>query len=186
MEHILQTGLWRWVKSTGLDRLELVRLPEEWMLRGTILLSGESGPAEARYEVVCDEEWNTKRAHVSLRDGTDERAIQVAVEDGKWYVNGHANNSVAECMDIDLEWSPSTNTIPIRRLRLPIGETSGPLIAAWVRFPDLTLQPLPQEYERISEFHYRYNSNGGKFVAEIVVDAEGLVLNYEGLWRRTG
>jgi hypothetical protein len=58
------------------------------------------------------------------------------------------------------------------------------LIAAWVRFPDLTLQPLAQEYKRISELHYRYSSNAGKFVAEIVVDEEGLVLNYEGLWRR--
>jgi hypothetical protein len=182
--HSIQTGLWRWVKTTGLERFELVRDPQEWTLRGTILVSAESGPAEARYEVVCDDAWNTKRADVSLRDGTDERVLRVTVEDGKWYLNGHANDSVAECTDIDLEWSPSTNTLPIRRLHLAVGERSGPVLAAWVRFPSLTLQPLLQEYERISGRIYRYKSRGGKFVAEIAVDEEGLVVTYDGLWQR--
>lgn len=184
MAHIIQTGLWRWVNSTGLERFELVRIPQEWMLRGTILVSGESGPTEARYEVVCDNAWNTKRAHVSLRDGADERVLRVTVEDGKWYVNEHVNDSVTECMDIDLEWSPSTNTLPIRRLHLAVGEKSGPVLAAWVRFPSLAVQPLLQEYERISDRIYRYKSSGGKFVAEIAVDEEGLVVNYGGLWQR--
>jgi hypothetical protein len=48
------------------------------------------------------------------------------------------------------------------------------------------LQPFLQEYERISERRYRYSSDAGKLVAEIVVDEECLVLNYEGLWQREG
>ena len=43
-----------------------------------------------------------------------------------------------------------------------------------------------QEYERISECRYRYSSDAGKLVAEIVVDEECLVLNYEGLCQREG
>jgi hypothetical protein len=182
--HLIQTGLWQWMQRAGIERFELLRMAREWVLRGAIIASAESGPAEARYEILCDDSWQTRRADISLRDGTAERSLQVTVGDGRWYANGRMHESLAGCRDIDLEWSPSTNTIPLRRLRLPIGETSGPLIAAWVRFPHLTLQPLVQEYERISELHYRYSSNGGKFVAEIVVDEEGLVLNYEGLWQR--
>jgi hypothetical protein len=159
-------------------------MPHEWMLRGTIVASAEGGPAEARYEVLCDDSWQTKRADISFRDGTGERVLQVAVADGRWYANGRTNETVAGCTDIDLEWSPSTNTIPIQRLGLAVGQRSGPVIAAWIRFPCLTLQPLRQEYERTSERHYRYISDGGKFVAEISVDEEGLVLNYEGFWRR--
>ena len=182
MAQVIQTGLWRWVKSTGLERFELVRLPQGWTLRGTILVSAESGPAEARYEVVCDDAWHTKRAHVSLRDGTGERLLQVVVKDSKWQVNGQTNDSVSGCTDIDLEWSPSTNTLPIRRLHLAVGERSGPVTAAWVRFPSLTLQPLLQEYERVSDRIYRYKSGGGEFVADIAVDEEGLAVTYEGLW----
>jgi hypothetical protein len=63
---------------------------------------------------------------------------------------------------------------------------SGPIVAPSVRFLHLTLQPFLQEYERISERHYRYSGDAGKLVAEIVDDEECLVLNYEGLWQREG
>jgi hypothetical protein len=87
-------------------------------------------------------------------------------------------------LDIDLGWSPSTNTLPIRRLGLEIGQTSGEFIAAWVRFPDLTLQPLPQEYVRLADRQYRYSSRSGAFVANLLVDDDDLVLDYEGFWQR--
>jgi hypothetical protein len=182
--HLIQMGLWRWIKSPGLERFELLRMPHEWLLRGTIVALAEGAPAEARYEVLCDDSWQTRRANISFRDGTDERLLQLTVEDGQWCANGRTQEAVAGCTDIDLEWSPSTNTITIRRLRLAVGERSGPVIASWVRFPSLTLQSLLQEYERTSERNYRYISDGGAFVAEIAVDEEGMVLNYEGLWQR--
>jgi len=87
-------------------------------------------------------------------------------------------------VDIDLGWSPSTNTLPIRRLNLEVGQASGEVIAAWVRFPELALQPLPQEYTRLAERQYRYSSRGGAFVANLVVDDHDLVLDYEGFWQR--
>jgi len=146
----------------------------------------EQAAAEARYEVVCDERWHTRRADISLRDRRGERVLEVVVENDRWYENGRTNEKVTGCLDIDLEWSPSTNTIPIRRLRLAVGQKSGPVTAAWVRFPDLRLQPLPQEYERTSSRCYRYSSRLGEFVADITVDEEGLAVNYEGFWQRTG
>lgn len=185
MAQLIQEGCWQWIQSIGMERFELLRTAQEWTLRGTIIVSAEPGPAEARYEVVCDDVWQTKRANIYFRDRAGEGILQVTVEDGHWYANGVMNETVVGCSDIDLEWSPSTNTLPIRRLRLAVGERSGPVIATWVRFPSLTLQPLQQEYERTSERRYRYVSDGGRFVAEIVVDEKDMVLNYEGLWRRT-
>jgi len=70
-------------------------------------------------------------------------------------------------------------------LGLDIGQTSGEFIAAWVRFPELTLQPLPQEYLRLGDRKYRYSSRGGAFVAELLVDEHDLVLDYQDFWRRT-
>jgi hypothetical protein len=53
-----------------------------------------------------------------------------------------------------------------------------------VRFPELTIEPLPQRYIRLADWRYRYESAGGAFVAEIEVDDLGLVTHYEGGWRR--
>ena len=86
-------------------------------------------------------------------------------------------------IDVDLGFSPVTNTLPIRRLDPAIGEAVA-VTAAWVRFPELTIEPLPQRYIRLAERRYRYESAGGAFVAEIEVDDLGLVTAYEGGWRR--
>jgi hypothetical protein len=86
-------------------------------------------------------------------------------------------------VDVDLGFSPVTNTLPIRRLEPAIGEVVA-VTAAWVRFPELTIEPLPQRYVRLAERRYRYESAGGAFVAEIEVDDLGLVTTYEGGWRR--
>ena len=181
---LVQSGMWRWTNTTGLERFELLQTTSDWILQGTILTVSERGPTEARYEVVCDDAWRTKCAAISLRSGTDERSLRVAVAGGRWNENGRENETIRDCVDIDLEWSPSTNSIPVRRLRLAVGQRSGVITAAWVRFPDLTLQPLRQEYERTSEQCFRYTSAEGGFAADVAVDAEGLVLDYEGFWQR--
>jgi hypothetical protein len=70
--------------------------------------------AEAKYEIVCDHSFRTRRANVSVRDATGERTLQIATENGRWYENGRENKTVIGAVDIDLGWSPSTNTLPIK------------------------------------------------------------------------
>jgi len=55
--------------------------------------------------------------------------------------------------------------------------------AAWIRFPDLTTDVLEQVYTRLSPERYLYESAGGSFRRELVVDATGFVSAYPGLWR---
>jgi hypothetical protein len=139
---------------------------------------------EARYEIACDTLFQTRRANIYLRDSSSERSLKIDAQNGHWFENGQENQTVKGAVDIDLGWSPSTNTLPIRRLKLKVGETSGEFSAAWVRFPELTLQPLPQEYTRMADRQYRYSSRGGAFVANLLVDDSDLVLDYEGFWQR--
>src|SRR5690349_13206942 len=180
---LIRAGFWRWLQGTGLERFQLLRAPDQWILRGTILTLTKHDPAEARYEIVCDQSWKTMSANISLQTGNDERVLRIR-HDGRWYENDQLNEAVNGCIDVDLGWSPSTNTLPVRRLQLAVGESSGLVTAAWVRFPELTLQPLPQEYQHLSAQQYLYSSRGGAFTANLSVDHEGLVLNYEGFWQR--
>jgi hypothetical protein len=172
------------VQSPGLERFEFARANDEWLFRGTILTLAHDSPAEARYVIACNGLFRTKRARISLFDVNGERSLEINVRDGSWLENGRENLTVKGAIDIDLGWSPSTNTLPIRRLNLEVGQASGEVIAAWVRFPELTLQPLPQEYTRLAGRQYRYSSRGGAFVANLLLDDNDLVLDYEGFWQR--
>jgi uncharacterized protein len=91
--------------------------------------------------------------------------------------------SVAGCLDVDLAFTPATNILPLRRLDLAVGE-SREVTAAWLLFPDLTVEPLPQRYTRLDERRVRYESRGGAFTAELEVDELGLVMRYPPLWER--
>lgn len=181
---LICAGLWQWVQSPGLERFEFARAGDEWILRGTIITLANDSPAEARYEIACDGLFRTRRTSISLFDANGERSLEINARDGRWFENGRENLMVKGAIDIDLGWSPSTNTLPIKRLKLGIGQRSGEFVAAWVRFPGLTLQPLPQEYLRLTDRQYRYSSQGGSFVANLVVDDDDLVLDYEGFWQR--
>jgi hypothetical protein len=54
--------------------------------------------------------------------------------------------------------------------------------AAWLRFPGFTLEPLAQRYRRIDATTYRYESAGGRFVAELRANAAGFVTRYGDYW----
>ena len=101
---------------------------------------------------------------------------------GVWRSSGRELHELTGCEDVDLALTPATNTLPIRRLDLGIGKSES-VVAAWVKLPELTVQPLSQRYTRLSKNTYRYESNTG-FSAEIVVDDLGLVTAYPGGWER--
>jgi len=111
-------------------------------------------------------------------------ALNVSVDaESRWRLNDTECPTVNGCVDIDLGFSPSTNLLPIRRLSIPVGEEAD-VRAAWLPFPSLSFQLLPQTYRRERERTYRYESAGGRFVRTIEVDDVGLVTDYPGIWIR--
>lgn len=179
----VSTGLWRWLHATGLERFEFVEAENQWIVRGTVLTLSSTA-AEVRYEIVCDRQFCTRRARITLRNALGERTTEVVRENGHWHQDGAQVEKLGGAIDIDLGWSPSTNTLPIRRLGLAVGESSGPITAAWVQFPELKLQSLEQGYSRLDDRVYRYSSDGGRFQAKLLVDEHGIVEEYEGFWKR--
>jgi len=92
-------------------------------------------------------------------------------------LNGTEIFPVSGCVDIDLNFSPSTNLLPIRRLGLEVG-AEAEVQAAWLRFPSFKLERLDQRYRRLGPETYRYESARGSFVTELVVNASGFVTQY--------
>jgi hypothetical protein len=152
-------------------------------LVGTVMGAEGGLPVRVEYRVLADRAGFTTAVHVRDLRGFDTRTLGLERNaKGSWTVDGNAMRSLKGCTDIDLGCSPSTNTLPIRRLRLAIG-ASQTIQAVWVRFPELTVVKASQTYTRLDESTYRYSS--GTFEAELTVDDDGLVATYAE-WRRTG
>jgi hypothetical protein len=179
------TILWRCLDEPGHDSARLERHGAEWYLSGTAVFVHQGAPCRLAYHVVCDAEWRTVSARVRGWVGSDEVSLDIAPDaSGSWTLNGQAVAGVRGCIDVDLNFTPCTNLLPIRRLALEIGQEA-PVRAAWLRFPDFTLEPLEQRYHRVAESRYAYES-GGDFTAELAVDASGFVTRYGNLWEAEG
>jgi hypothetical protein len=155
-------------------------------LEGTVLLAHEEGPLRVEYEVECDASWETRAVRVAVATGGGDRELRLTVDgERRWRRDGEEIPALAGCADVDISVSPSTNTLPIRRLALPPG-AGRDVTAAWVRLPALTVEPLAQRYTRLDARRWRYESGGGSFTAELEVDDVGLVVRYPPGWERVG
>jgi hypothetical protein len=185
--------LWQSVGEPDLQQCQLSRLAAGWRLDGTVVTVADEEPTVIRYQVDIDQQWATRRVLVNAAIGL-QLPVQIGLgadAAGEWHAVRQPDATapwvtlpdLAGLVDIDLAFTPATNTLPIRRLQPAVGETIA-VTAVWLRFPELDIQLLPQTYQRLDDHRYRYESDGGAFTAEITVDELGLVVDYEGLWTR--
>ena len=175
--------LWRRLDQPGHESARLVFQDSYWHLNGTAVFAHNEQPCRLDYLVVCDSEWQTISGKVTGWVGKRTVEIELSVDSAhRWWLNGTECPEVASCIDLDLNFSPSTNLLPIRRLRLALGQEAK-VRAAWLRFPSFTLEPLEQLYRRIAATTYLYESAGGTFVTELQANATGLITHYPSFWQ---
>ena len=177
----MPTVLWRNRQDGGLDRCGFSVGPNGFRLAGTVLLAHDGGPYEVRYTVMTDPGWRTRSVgvHVQTPDGDDQRLALTADGAGGWTLGREPMAGLQGALDVDLAFTPATNTLAVRRLGLGVAEAA-PLTVAYVAFPDLVPTPLDQRYQRLAEDRYHYANAG--FEAELVVDRTGIVVDYAGAW----
>jgi hypothetical protein len=178
-----RTILWRWVDRPGHEAARLSRQGEDWLLEGAAAFRAEDQACGLSYRIWCDQAWRTRTAEISGWVGDTAIAVRIeVVAEGVWTLNGEPVDAVKGSIDIDLNFSPSTNLLPIRRLELRVGQREA-VRAAWMRFPSFELEPLEQTYERLAANLYRYRSGDGRFQRDLTVDDQGFVIDYPGIWR---
>jgi len=175
------TVLWQNVETGALDRCRLETGPSGLRLAGIVLTPEHETPLDVRYLVEAGLDGLTHRVGLEL-DGGATRRVLLADGAGHWrWEGGPELAEVAGSLDVDLTVTPATNTLPIRRLAaLEVGRAAD-LHMAWVQFPGLELLASAQRYERLGPDRWRFSTDG--FQAELLVDPDGLVLGYGGVFR---
>jgi hypothetical protein len=177
-----QAILWRRLDQPGHECARLYCREANWCLHGSAVFAHRQQPCRLDYQVICDAQWRTLSGRVTGWIGSTTVDLTLSVDAARrWWINGTECPAVTGCVDLDLNFSPSTNLLPIRRLGLAIGQ-SAEVPAAWLRFPDFTLEPLAQCYHRLDVTAYRYASAGGAFATELQVNMAGFVTHYPNFW----
>jgi hypothetical protein len=176
----MATILWQDLETGALDRCRLEARPDGLVLSGVVLTPAHGTPLDVRYLVETDRAGLTRRVELELDGGATRRAL-LADGGGRWRWDGGAElPEVRGALDVDLTVTPATNTLPIRRLGLEVGRAAE-LTVAWVQFPGLEVVSSRQRYQRLAPDRWGFAT--GDFRAELLVDPDGLVLDYGGLFR---
>lgn len=177
---------WQDANGAGIELCQLDRDAGGLRLSGAV--AGIRDSAEGGFYVLStDAQLRTRDVLVWLTGGG--RLHLHSDGKGHWHDlrDGSALPALGGALDADLGMTPATNTLPILRLDLAIGQ-SALIQAAYIPLPDEfpRFQPrrMPQRYTRLRDDLYLYESVGGDFSAELRIDGDGLVRDYPGLYRR--
>ena len=179
-----------WVpwEGPGLEHLRLVTSGRGVVANGLVIGLEAGRPFRIGYEIRCDGRWRVREVRAGAPDL--ERPVPELLADGEGHWKRGGGEPVPEldgCIDVDISATPFTNTLPIRRLGLEPGE-SEELTVTYVRVPELLVGPERQRYgcleAQVEGGLYRLEALPSGFTAELPVDADGLVIDYPGLFRR--
>ena len=163
---------------------------------GGLRLEGVTAAVEDRqawivgYQIMVDDQWRTRSARVWARSRSGEHEVRVEADgSGRWLIDGAAAKHLDGCIDIDLESSVCTNTLPVHRLALAVGD-AGESSAAYLRALDLDVERLDQRYHRVAadgettRRRFHYSAPRFDYHDYLVYDSHGLVLHYPDIATR--
>jgi hypothetical protein len=175
-----------WNKEREGIGLEHLLLTEREADSVVLAFDEDHGPFRLTYHLTWDESWQLRDAELVLANERSTRSLRLQTDGrGHWRDGADkALDALDGCMDIDIWPTPFTNSFPIRREPMAIGERRE-FHTAWIGAPALTVQPQPQAYTRLGDRLYLFeNLDGSGFRTELPVDEDGIVLDYPDLFRR--
>jgi uncharacterized protein len=180
--------MWSAWDGPGLGHLRMEMHDDGIVADGMVIGVTEARPFRVTYKVRCDVGWRVRAVRVGV-PGPDPPEVDLLSDgEGNWTTpDGRAASELDGCLDVDISVTPFTNTLPIRRLGLVPTESAG-ISVVYIQGTRLQAWLEPQRYTCLKKDNqgglYSFLSLDGGFTADLPVDADGLVLDYPGLFRR--
>lgn len=179
----MHTVQWTCLDKNGQDACRIAKISDGWTLDGTAVFSHQSQISSLSYRLVCNDNWCSIMANVNGWIGAENLMLSIIQESGsRWLINGRHDESLDGLLDIDLGFTPASNTNALRRLNLKESEAATS-VAIWLDTEDWTVKKLHQEYTRIGPHTYDYASPHHDYRASLKTTAFGIVAEYPGVWR---
>lgn len=178
---VVAYAFWRRLDIPGCDAAKVIRTASGFELVGQSVYLDQPGPTAIKYLLDLEESWATRSGRITGFIGERQVDTSIARTPSGWVLNGH-NFGMADIVDLDLGFTPATNMVQLKRKALEISDAAS-FDVAWLEAGDQELVRLPQEYKRVSETSYAYNSPTAHYQATIVVAPNGFAAEYPGLWR---
>jgi len=181
-----RTAVWKAVEYPGMEYLHLRPMSNMMVADRVVIGVTAEGAFRLNYGIVYDDSYIVRVVWLKLRE-QDELSLWND-ERGNWYDRkGDLLPELKGCIDVDITATPFTNTLPIRRLSWQPGQTET-LRMVYFSIPEVTVHADEQRYICVEQTAngavFRFEQVATGFTALLLVDRDGLVLDYPGLFER--
>jgi hypothetical protein len=172
------TARWRTWDHAHLETLVLRWENEGWTA------TGEVGREAITYVVRLSATWQV-RQFLLFRD-LEQPDLWLGTDGaGRWgEVNGAHRPDLDGCTDIDLACTPFTQTLPIRRLQLDVGDAAEVRTAS-IDVDTLGVVPVTQRLRRVQRRRFEFTDLDRDVGCAFDIDEFGLVNDFPERYRRT-
>lgn len=183
--------IWAGVGGSRLEAVRVVLGDRGMRATGSMIATADDDDEahSASYTLSTDESGVLSRLTVrTVTAGGEAHVSLTRSEEGNWLVDhgrGAQRTEFEGALDADLAFSPLFNALPVRRVGMHRTPHHSELAVVHVGLPSLRVQLVRQTYRTVSVGERAVVAfSGGGVTADLVLDAEGLVLDYPGLARR--
>jgi Putative glycolipid-binding len=156
---------WRRLDLQGTTVVAVAERPDGIVVRSVETCAEDGRVWAAMATSLLDGDWGHIRTDVTVVDAHGSRDLVV--------------DDLAGCDVLDLAGNPFTNAFVLRR---PDIADDVEVLALYVETPSLGVRRLRQRYRRLDAGRWEYADETGAFA--MGVDADGVVVDYEGLATR--
>lgn len=175
--------IWIGESHLSLEKCQVIEKEQSFHCRGEIVGNKNNQIYGVDYQLVADDKWKIRFFSIECKQGHKNYSLHAHKINELWVIDECEHPELNDCFDIDISVTPFTNTLPINRLKLEVGEQKE-ISVLYINPLEERFTPLIQQYERVSEDTYLYRNLGTEFESEIIVDKNGFVLEYPKLYQR--
>ena len=178
---------WTALEWPGMEHVVVSGEVSGFRADGQLVLADE-GLASVAYRLQCTTDWRVTSLAIKVTSAASVISLGLTSDGGgRWLADGQPAPELDGCIDVDINCTPLTTTLPIRRLSWSPGVTQD-IDVVYIPIPSLKVHSTRQRYTLLARCEgtddglFRYES--GSFSADLRVDGNGFVTDYPGLWRR--
>mgnify|MGYP000105414795 FL=1 len=173
-------------KNSMLNLTEFVSIEKEEMttVKGYITGEGYEKPWQVRYTLTLNPRWEAQTVFIEVMSEQN-YTIELYKNELQQWLNEKGEHQAAfdGCVDVDISFTPFTNTLPINRLQLTKGEGQD-IRVVYVDVRHGVVKTVKQRYLNKGSQIYKYENEDSGYISELIVDKDGYVVDYPGIWQQ--
>jgi hypothetical protein len=176
--------IWKATEYDSLENCIVTITANEVIIKSVIVGCKENVIFRIDYTIKTNSNWETLFCELITQFGNARQVISFQGDGkGNWITGGILAINFKGCIDVDIPFTPLTNTLPINRLKLKEQKEEN-IKVIYIDIMESGIRPVSQKYKRLSGQEYNYQNVPNDFEANISVDENAFVIDYPGLFRR--